>query len=171
MFIVHGTYRVAPRFVAYRNDWCNHCDKPVLAQQWRSFYVGHLYWIPLVPLGFYKIWRCQICARNPRERLRTSMGFIVAGLLVCAVIFVITFLVPYSANDAALVWGIRFAAVVLVVVFARWLNSRWKESPPDRIVQPLTNDRCLFCDGMMTDYPQWHCVECGLIRYGSWQID
>ena len=30
MLIVYGTYRLAPRLVAYRNDWCNHCDKPVL---------------------------------------------------------------------------------------------------------------------------------------------
>ena len=169
MFIVHGTYRVAPRFVAYRNDWCNHCDKPVLAQQWRSFYVGHLCWIPLVPLGFYKIWRCQICARNPRERLRTSMGFIVAGSLVCAVIFVITFLVPYSANDAAVVWGFGSAAVVPWSICLVELEVERISAGPD--VQPLTNARCLFCDGMMTDYPQWHCDECGLIRYGSWQID
>ena len=65
MFIVFGTYRVAPKLVAYRNDWCNHCDKPVLAQQWRSFYLGHWFWIPVVPLGFYKTWRCKVCTKNP----------------------------------------------------------------------------------------------------------
>jgi hypothetical protein len=109
MLIVHGTYRLAPRLVAYRNDWCNHCDKPVLAQQWRSFYVGHVFWIPCLPLGFYKTWRCKVCTKNPRDRLRTSVGMIVAGLLAFALIFVIMLFAPYSGKEAAMFWGMRIA--------------------------------------------------------------
>jgi hypothetical protein len=95
MFIIYGTYRLAPRLVAYRNDWCNHCDRRVLAHQWRSFYLGHLFWIPFLPLGFHKVWRCKVCAKNPRERVRTSIGRIVAGLLAFSVVVVLMVFAPY----------------------------------------------------------------------------
>jgi hypothetical protein len=167
MFIVYGTYRLAPKLVAYRNDWCNHCDKPVLAQQWRSFYVGHLFWIPCLPLGFYKTWRCKVCTKNPRDRVQTSVGMIVAGLLAFTLIFVIMLFAPYSGKEAAMFWGMRLAFGSLVVVFALWLKARLKELPPERNVEPLRNDRCLVCDGRTTDSPRWHCLDCGVTRYGD----
>jgi hypothetical protein len=167
MLIVYGTYRLAPRLVGYRNDWCNHCDKPVLAQQWRSFYLGHLFWIPVLPLGFHKVWRCKVCTNNPRARLRTSLGIIVAGLIAFSAIFVMTLFGPNSGKEAAMVWGMRLGSGGLAVVFALWLRSRLKELPPQQNVEPLRNDRCLLCDGQMTDHPQWHCVNCGVIRYAD----
>jgi hypothetical protein len=167
MLIVFGTYRLAPKVVAYHNDWCNHCDKPVLAQQWRSFYVGHLYWIPFLPLGFHKTWRCKVCTKNPRARLRTSLGIIIAGLIAFSLIFVIMLAAPYRGEEAVPFWVMRLVFGSLALLFALWLKSRLKEVPPDKHVDPLTNNRCLVCDGMMTDYPQWHCVDCGVIRYGD----
>jgi hypothetical protein len=167
MFIVYGSYRLAPRLVAYRNDWCNHCAKPVLAQQWRSFYIGHVFWIPFMPLGFYKTWRCKVCARNPRDRLRTSIGMIIAGLVAVTVIFVIMLAGPYTGKDAIMFWGMRGFFGGLAVVFALWLRSRLRELPPEQKVEPLRNEQCLICDGRMTDSPRWHCVECGVIRYSD----
>jgi hypothetical protein len=167
MLIIFGTYRVAPKLVAYRNDWCNHCDKPALAQQWRSFYVGHLYWIPFLPLGFYKTWRCKLCGKGPRARLRTATGCIVAGLLVFGLMFLLTLTGPYDGEAAPAAWVSRFALAALAAVFALWLKSRLKELPPQRIVEPLMNDRCLVCGGTMIDSPRWHCEECDFSRYGD----
>jgi hypothetical protein len=166
MFIHHGTYRFAPRVVGYRNDWCNHCDRPVLALQRRWFYVGHLFWIPVLPLGFQATWHCEVCTRNPRERLRTSTGIIVAGLFTFCLTFVILIFVPYHDEEAAVVWGMRFAFGSFAFVFALWLASRLKQDlPQHKYVEPLRNDRCLVCGGRMTDYPRCHCVDCGVIRY------
>jgi hypothetical protein len=165
MFIIFGTYRLAPRVVAYRNDWCNHCDKPVLAQQWRSFYVGHLFWIPFLPLGFHKTWRCKACAKNPRDRLRTSLGIIIAGLIAFTLMSVISLFAPYRGEGAATFWVMRVVFGSLAIVFALWLKSRLKEGPPDKNVELLTNTRCLVCNGIMADYPRWHCVDCGVIRF------
>jgi hypothetical protein len=167
MLVIHGSYRLARKQVAYRNDWCNHCNKPVLAQQWRSFYVGHLYWIPVLPLGFHKTWLCPMCDNNPRERVRTSSAIIVAGLVVFLLVFIIALFGPNVGEEAPIVWGMRFGSAGLALVFAAWLRFRLKASPPQRNVEPLRNDRCLICGGRMTDYPQWHCVECGLIRYDN----
>jgi hypothetical protein len=167
MLIVFGTYRVAPKLVAYRNDWCNHCDKPVLAQQWRSFYLAHWFWIPVAPLGFYKTWRCKVCTKNPRDRLRTAMGCVVAGLLAFSLMFVIALAGPYTGTEAPVAWGMRLVFGTLAALFGLWLRSRLQELPPQQTVEPLTNDRCLVCAGMMTDYPRWHCVDCGVIRFGD----
>jgi hypothetical protein len=167
MLIVYGTYRRAPRLVAYRNDWCNHCDEPVLAQQWRSFYLGHLFWIPILPLFFHKAWRCKACGNNPRHCLRTSLGLIVAGLILCSLVFVIMLFGPNTGEGAGMIWVMRFAFGGLAVLLALWLKSRLKELPPERHVEPPRNDRCLVCDGRMTDFPQWHCVDCGVMRYGD----
>jgi hypothetical protein len=165
MLIVHGSYRFAPRLVAYRNDWCNHCDRPTLAQQWRSFYVGHLYWIPCIPLGFHKTWRCVTCGNDPRARVRTSSGIIIAGLIAFLLVFVISLFAPNSGKEAAMVWGMRCGSAGLAVVFALWLWSRMRELPPEKHVEPLRNDRCLLCGGRMTDHPNWHCMECRVVRY------
>jgi hypothetical protein len=167
MFIIHGIYRFAPRLVGYRNDWCNHCERPVLAQQWRSFYVGHAFWIPIVPLGFYKAWRCKECDKDPRKRVRTAVGFIVAGLVASSAIFALMLLAPYSGEDAAMFWGMRAVFGIIAVFFAWWLKTRLDELPAAKNVEPLRNDRCLVCDGRMTDHPRWHCVECGVARFGD----
>ncbi len=170
MLIIHGHYRLAPKLVAYRNDWCTHCDKPVLAQQWRSFYLGHVYWIPLIPLGFRKKRQCTQCGGNPRERVRASLTVIIAGLLTFLLAFVITILVPHNDDEATIVWTLRGVFGCLAALFAVWLASRSAEQPlPAKYVEPLRNDRCLICGGRMTDFPQGHCVNCKVIRYGSEQ--
>ena len=170
MLLIHGHYRLAPKLIAYRNDWCNHCGEPVLAQQWRSFYLGHLYWIPLIPLGFRKNWQCTQCARDPRERVRTSLAIILAGLLTFTLACVLTFLVPHSDGEATIVWTLRGIFGSVSAVFAFWLLSRSNEQPPPiKYVEPLRNERCLICGGRMTDFPRWHCVDCGGVRYGSEQ--
>jgi hypothetical protein len=168
MLLIHGTYRLAPKLVAYRNDWCNHCDKPVLAQQWRCFYLAHFFWIPCLPLGFYKDWRCEACTKNPRDRVRAATGIIVSGLLVFSLIFGVSLFGPNRGEEASVVWGTRFVFGSLAAVFAFWLRSRLTELPAaTKRVEPLRNDRCLVCGGRVTDYPKWHCVDCKIVRYGD----
>ena len=48
-----------------------------------------------------------------------------------------------------------------------WLKFELRSPPMRKEVEPLRNDWCLICGGRMTDYPQWHCVECGVIRYNT----
>ncbi len=167
MIVVHGVYRLASKQVGYRSDWCNHCKSRVIAWQWRSFYLGHLYWIPILPLGFYKVWLCPFCGKNPRERVRTSLAIIVAGLLLFVLMFVALLFAPNEGKEAPTFWVMRFLFGGLAAVFSAWLIYRLQEQTPQRVVEPLRNDRCIACGGRMTDHPQWHCVECGLIRYDN----
>jgi hypothetical protein len=95
------------------------------------------------------------------------VGIIIAGLIAFTLMFVISLDAPYRGEGAASFWVMRFVFGTLAVLFAFWLRSRLKELPSQRNVEPLTNDHCLVCDGMMTDYPRWHCEACGVIRYGD----
>ena len=115
MLIVLGSYRVAPKLVADRNDWCNHCDRPVLAQQWRSFYLGHVYWIPFLPLGFYKTWAARSVARTPELACRLQRAVCVTGLLVLSLMFAVSLSGPYSGEAAPAVCVSRLVLGTLVL--------------------------------------------------------
>ena len=77
--ILYGTYSMAARRTAYRRDYCLSCDGPQLATQWRSFVVGHFGFIPLLPLGFRRDWRCNRCGRDPAFRANPGGQILLIG--------------------------------------------------------------------------------------------
>ena len=143
----------------------------MLAKQWRFFIVEHLFWIPLIPLGFQKEWRCERCGQDPRKRDLGSVYIIVIALIVCLLGFVLFLLIAPDLEPGhafpVFVWGKRALLGGLTIALPVLLRRKLKGLPKRREVEPLRNDRCLICGARMTDYPQWHCVECGLIRYDS----
>jgi hypothetical protein len=80
MEIVVGRYRFAQRVLAFRRDFCLSCDSERVAYLVRSFDALHLYWVPLVPLGFLKRWTCATCKNPPHRRVKTSKPMKVFGL-------------------------------------------------------------------------------------------
>lgn len=67
MFIIHGTYHWKRRKTAYRNDACLRCKMFTISEQYRMFDVGHLFGIPLLPLGFRQRWYCADCRNEPHK--------------------------------------------------------------------------------------------------------
>jgi hypothetical protein len=84
--IIHGIYAWAVRRVAFRHDFCRGCAQPTLAVRMRAFRVLHLYWVPVLPLGFWRTWHCSRCGRSPDANLRTRRGFKVAGAVTLALL-------------------------------------------------------------------------------------
>ena len=56
-----GVYRFRPRTVGYRNDFCLTCMAPRRALEVRTFNVGSLRGLPLIPLGYWSRWLCSVC--------------------------------------------------------------------------------------------------------------
>jgi hypothetical protein len=54
MLVIHGLYRFKQHRIGVCKDLCNACEKETVTEEWRSFNVGHLYFIPLLPLGWRK---------------------------------------------------------------------------------------------------------------------
>ena len=81
MLIIHGVYHLWPKRVGFRNDYCLGCDKPRRSFAVRTFDVGHLFWIPILPVGLWKHWKCSECGRDPHVHVRTrrSFNWVVSG--------------------------------------------------------------------------------------------
>lgn len=69
--LVFRAHRLATKPRAYRRDYCCTCEGEQLSIQWRSFVLLHLYFIPLLPLGFWREWRCKQCGQDPAFRENT----------------------------------------------------------------------------------------------------
>jgi hypothetical protein len=115
------------------------------------FDMGHLFFIPILPMGFRNRWHCTICGSNPHERARTSkvlIGFLAVLVAVMVFLFWLPPLIP--ASEPATVWGFRFGTLAALAGLIYWL--RISKPAPDLKeklagVQPLPNDKCIYCQG------------------------
>lgn len=167
MLIIHGTYQLARKRVAVRNDFCNSCERVCLSEQWRSFDFGHLYWIPLMPLGSRKHWICLLCNQDPRARYKTKRGFKIAGLIVTFLFAALFFSASPSPDDKemtpTLVWSCRLGATAAFLGFAYSVFKRVPETSEDErraCVVPLSVDSCVYCGGRLKHDTVIYCPGC-----------
>ena len=55
-------YPSEARRAAFRNDDCRTCAAERLSMLVRTFDALHVYWIAVLPLGFWSRWHCTTCA-------------------------------------------------------------------------------------------------------------
>jgi hypothetical protein len=169
MLLIHGVYHFRPSRVGFRNDYCLSCEAPRLAVQVRTLDVVHVYWIPFLPLGFWKHWACSVCGKDPHRRVRTArpMKWIGATILL---LLAVTFwaLPPETAgDDEAWMWGFRIGApVALLLTLVHLARTRAEPGLKERLAQvaPATTTTCPFCSSQLFDMPDWHCPRCGVRR-------
>ena len=167
MFILHGTYHLGRKRLAYRNDFCLTCERENVAEQWRTFDLFHLFFVPVLPLGFWKRWHCAACGNNPHERVRTSKTLIivfaaVVGLM--AALFWMPPLIPPPA-DAQTFWTMRLIFSLGFPALVFWA-TRMKPviglKERLRQVKPLPTDSCWRCGGSLDR--DGFCASCRLQR-------
>ncbi|HEX2645352.1 MAG TPA: hypothetical protein VHU81_20305 [Thermoanaerobaculia bacterium] len=165
MIVIHGIYNWRPRQVAFRNDFCRTCAGPRLAVQLRTFDVLHLYWIPLIPLGFWKRWHCALCGRDPHSATRTRRGFKVAGAIVLGLMAFALWALPVEPPDEAWIWGMRIglslAALAATIASLKHTPEPQLQEALDR-VRPFEGWICPLCGGELSNIPGWHCPACGV---------
>src|ERR1035438_6787107 len=81
MLIVRGAFHFRPKRVAFRDDYCLSCRAPRRAVAVRTFDVGHIFWIPILPVGFWRHWVCSVCGGDPHARSKARRYFKWADLL------------------------------------------------------------------------------------------
>ena len=89
MLVVFGTYSFAKKPVAYRADYCRSCEGERMTFAIRSFDAFQVFWIPVLPLGFWTRWYCGQCQAHPHEAVGVSRWvrwFVGAFFLFLAVI-------------------------------------------------------------------------------------
>jgi hypothetical protein len=161
-----GMYSFGSKRVAFRNDYCLRCRAAQLAVQIRSFYAIHVYWVPLLPVGFFKVWRCVKCDTNPHATVHTRRVF-KAGLVLIVALGALPFwFLPAEGSDWGMVWAIRGASVVALAASLWWATTGHQADPSLRDalagVRPYDARTCPFCSGYLYDQPYLHCPACAL---------
>jgi hypothetical protein len=168
LFIVYGVYHWGAKRVAFRNDFCLGCGEARRAVQVRTFDVGHIFWIPILPGGFWKRWVCTVCGHDPHVTTKTRRGFKWAGLVILALFAVVFWIVPVEPDAVAVFWGLRVAAPVGAGLLLRHLLRTPKEPALKArlaTIQPAADTVCPFCGAqLLVLASQCSCPICGVVR-------
>ncbi len=167
MFIVYGTYNFASKAIAFRNDYCLACEAPRLAVRIRTFNVVHLFWVPLLPLGYVKRWLCSTCSRKPHQVVKTRRPFKIAAAVIAALMALPAWMIPASEQDLVFVWLYRVLSGLVLIGAIVWVVKHQPQVPlKERLagVRPYEEPDCPLCGARLLDVPVWHCPQCGAIR-------
>jgi predicted RNA-binding Zn-ribbon protein involved in translation (DUF1610 family) len=148
LIIVYGIYRFRPKRITFRNDYCLSCGVPGRSVQFRTFDALHLFWIPLLPLGFHKQWRCATCGRQPHVYSGARRGFQWAGLAVLLVFAAAFWAGGLKPDTMILGWVVRVAAPIgAVLTLVHLLRTPKNASLAEKLAAiPAASDTvCPFC--------------------------
>jgi hypothetical protein len=168
MFIFHGLYRFRRKRVAFRNDYCLFCAQPRRSVQVRSFLAWHLFWIPVIPLGFHNRWLCTVCGRDPHVHPGTRRGFKWAGLVVLLIFSVGIWTVTLTPDDLIMGWVFRVGAPTGALLTLRHLlRTSGDPSLNEKLaaIPPASDTACPFCNSnLLVLSSESSCPTCGIFR-------
>lgn len=168
MLVLHGMYRFKPKRLAFRNDFCFTCEQPRRSIRIRTFDVWHVFWIPLVPLGWRHRWICSVCGHQPHVNKRTRRTFKWLGLFVLLIFAVAFWAMPVDPDIVAGTWVIRIGAPLgAILVLAHLLRTPRDRSLKERLltIEPAADTVCPFCGTqLLISSSHWCCPACGVVR-------
>jgi hypothetical protein len=171
MLILFGTHRFNTRKIYARKDFCNACKSECLTEQFASFDCGHLFFIPLLPLGKRRRWRCSRCGKDPQARYETSKPLRIIGLFILPIFVGIPLLVhddhpPRDPGEAygPYIMAAAFGSAWLYLVYTTFFKKPSGINNEERraSVTPLATNICLYCRGPLATHPSCHCPACGV---------
>jgi len=172
MLILFGTHRFNTKKVYARKDFCNACKSECLTEQFASFDCGHIFFIPLLPLGTRKRWRCSLCGKDPHARHETSKPLRIIGLFILPIFCTAPLAVVLDGHmrkdpgdvQASYIMAAAFGAAWLYLVYLTFFKKSSGVSDEERraLVTPLATDICLYCRGPLATQPTCHCPACGV---------
>lgn len=170
MLIVHGVYRWWPKRVAFRNDYCLSCEAPRRAVAIRTFDVGHIFWIPLIPVGFWKHWSCATCRRDPHAATKMRRVFKWIGLVCLVLLSILFWATDINSELGAVSWALRILPTGgAIALFIHLMVSPKDPKLRDLLaaIPPASDSVCPFCTTplMAGEGGRWSCPACGAVRY------
>ena len=169
MVIIFGTYRFFRRIVGFRNDFCLNCARPQVALQLRAFWCFSLFWIPVLPLGFWKTWHCSVCEVDPHARTRISSRLIRWAVVALLLIFALAmWMDPIDPEAQGVSWALRMILPLAIVAAIRWAivvkpEPRLREELARLL--PFTSSTCPVCGGELLRGSTTMCGKCDAILH------
>ncbi|HVE78432.1 MAG TPA: hypothetical protein VNA89_06210 [Gemmatimonadaceae bacterium] len=167
--IIYGTHHFAQKRVGFRTDVCLSCGKEAVAIEFRTFDVGHVYWLPLLPFGFRRHWQCSACGEHPRGE-RTGQAMKVLGILAFLGIGVVAWVASIPPEDLSFAWALRLGGPAVAVALAVSMRQRQKQDmglvARLRRLAPL-GDACPLCGGRVSASKPRRCVKCAAVEGGA----
>ena len=170
MLLIRGSYHFWPKRVAFRNDYCLRCQAPRRSIAVRTFDVGHIFWIPILPVGFWKRWQCEICGQPPHAHPKVRRLFKWLGL-VCAIAFSLAvWAAPGEAELGVIGWILRVAFPAgAILLLADLLRTPKEPTLRARLaaIEPAADAVCPFCATPLVagTGTRWSCPNCKAVRF------
>lgn len=169
MFIPSGAYQFGSKRVAFRNDYCLTCRRERRSVQIRAFYIVYFFWIPVVPLGFWKRWVCKECNNPTDTNKKSTKGFKWGVLIMLILAGGTAWAFPLSASDSVVgSWLFRIGAPLLVLLILVHLIRAPKEPSRKDILKTVpaaSESICPFCGTQLLVLgSHCSCPTCGILR-------
>lgn len=158
MFLISGFKQFNLHRYSYKWMQCRRCQQPQVFEQWRWSAWMHLFYIPLIPVGYQYEWRCTACGSKAASDQET--GLITKFLLLVLALwleYILAF--EYQSVEVLASWqpALRWSAVVVVLLTITWLgyaivyHRKRKTQRRYKGMLPLRNlTECALCDGELT---------------------
>jgi ribosomal protein S27AE len=171
VLIIHGTYHVRATRVAFRNDFCIQCNAERTAFCLRTLDVIHVFWLPVLPLGFFKRWYCGTCGQRPELPRTARRSIKVLALIVLSALVLLFWLAPIrndnDRTEVVAIWGMRVASAVALAATARWIAGGSDDVVRREHLTALQPSNALHCPVCLVNLlpgSPWRCPNCGIAR-------
>jgi hypothetical protein len=154
--------------VGFRNDYCLTCAAERRSVRIRTFDAGHIFWVPVLPIGFWKHWYCAACGNDPHASPRTRPFFKWTGLLILIMFGILSWTEPVTPDSVAFSWICRIGAPLgAILLLVNLLTGPKQTSLKARLsaILPAADILCPFCTTPMISGDRWSCPSCGVVRY------
>jgi hypothetical protein len=167
MLIIHGFYSFKRKIIAFREDYCLSCNARRIAYLHRTVDVFHLFYVPILPLGVWKRWRCEQCNLDPHIPKGTRYSFKWAGVVVLAIFGGVFWFAPIEKGDELFAWSMR-VGFPLAFVLSLWktINSSPDVNLKQKLgeIRPAAQLNCPACGTANPPMDHLRCLKCGIER-------
>lgn len=163
--LIWGMYEIKKLILGYRQGLCNYCNAPVLIWRRRYFRLGHLFFLPLLPLGWAECWICSQCENDPDVRYADNVRFLRGAAVFFAVTGLFLFIGSFFGAKGEDLRVLTYVGLGLLAAAAALV--RYARPKPQPIPPKITRDteHCLRCRGALQTEPHLHCPACNLRVY------
>jgi len=167
IFWIYGIKRLGRKKVGYGKDHCNACEREAVVEKWRWFTWFHLFFIPVIPLGFHHEWICTLCERDSNARYKSG---IYIKIFLSLFIFGVTALLfqPGATDGIEYGWIMKLLSALMFLASVFWLIKHKKQTSKKafrKSITPIGTSTCLSCNEPLTLNLKLLCVPCKLEVY------